>query len=404
MMNNRSKLRVLLALDYYDYRLHKGVSLVAAEKGWSLVCTQNMAGAPAVPNSWNGDGIISLVATESSRNKLAEYSIPRIELGLEPNCFPLHRVIPDNLKIGVLAAEYFFQRGIRSFVIEGGTDGFAMLEQRKKSFIDRLEQFKSDGHKISIHHLPSPADKPKNSFAEIEVVNQVDLANLKKLSRPAAYFGYDDEMAMNFLERIRHFGLKVPEDFLVLGVDNNDLLCEGLDISLSSINTDQVGLGETAARKLTELINSNAIEIETDQFFLYQPKKVITRQSTDIYASSHPVINQALRMVFQQLEDNHQHTDNHPIPNAGKIAAELGLTQQGLQNIFREHFHCSPAIAIRQLRLNQAKHLLIDSTLKLKQIAFETGFNSAESLSRAFKQAFDVTPGQIRREYEQQKK
>ena len=388
-MNNpigQQRRTVLLALDFYDYRLHKGVNQVAAQQGWNLVCTQNIAGAQAVPTGWQGDGMITLEATQVSRQILATLPLPRIELGLEPSVQPLIRVVPDNQKLAELATEYFIQRGVRSFVVEPGTHGFRMLELRKQAMLDALLHLQVTGLPITIHVL------------DTEQRNE----QLKAIPKPAAFLGYDDEMAMNFINAVRQLGMDVPQDFLVLGIDNNDLLCEGLDITLSSIDTDQIGVGQKAAQKLAELFDETSplaqqfAELSEDRLFLHQPKKIITRRSSDVFAASHPVVNRALNIITESLQANSGEAEYRAIPNAHQLAEILGLTQQGLQNIFREHYHCSPATAIRQLSLRHAQDMLREPETSLKQVAFQTGFSSPESLSRCFKQAFGVSPGKWR--------
>ena len=410
-IENTQRRTVLLALDYYDYRLHKGVSQVAAKEGWNLICTQSMASTAAVPGDWHGHGIISLVASDASERMLEQHDVPRIELGLEPSSLPLIRVIPDNQQIGEMAADYFIQRGIRSFIIETNTDGFIMLEQRKAAFVARLNQLRDEGYPIETHLLFNPVNHSFDTVSTSDVENTEIAETLQDIEKPCAYLGYDDEMAMHFMECVRHIGFHVPEDFLVLGVDDNDLLCEGLDITLSSINTDLVGVGEKAAEKLAQQFallpeenhqskTNNDLEaglsLKNDIVYWHQPKKIVTRRSTDQYASSHPIINQALCLVAQRLNDNQLSTTRKPIPNANQLAEHFGLTQQGLQNIFREHYHCSPATAIRQLCLRHAKQLLLEKKSSLKEVAYQAGFSSTEALSRCFKQHFGVTPGKWR--------
>ena len=414
----KPRLKVLLALDFYDYRLHKGVSKVAAKQGWNLLCTQNMAGAGAVPAGWSGDGIISLVASDESRNVLAQYTLPRVELGIEASPIPLTRVIPDNNRIGEIAVEYFIQRGIRSFIIDLDTANFKMLEQRKDAFTKQLLQLKEQGQSVKLHFLSGlknslPESKTTSADKKAEI-----LTALKEIKKPAAYLGYDDEMAMRFMADVREIGYQVPEDFLVLGVDNNDLFCEGLDISLSSIETDLIGVGEKAALKLVEQFTEqldvnntckndasqthtqNSV-LEKDKIYLHQPRKVITRDSTEQYVSNHPIVSRVLIEVTEKLNGNRYSKKLEQIPNANQLADQFGLTQQGLQKLFREHYHCSPATAIRELRLRHAKNLLFDSTISLKEVAYQTGFSSTESLSRCFKQHFGVAPGKWRRDCNQ---
>src|SRR3954447_807810 len=49
--------RVLLVLQYYDYRHHSGVAKYAAKAGWALEDAYTMV--RSLPETWDGDGIVS---------------------------------------------------------------------------------------------------------------------------------------------------------------------------------------------------------------------------------------------------------------------------------------------------------------------------------------------------------
>ncbi len=55
-MKRRQK-RVLIALGWYDYRLHSGIEKYAQEHGWYL--SANLAREKVIPWGWEGDGILA---------------------------------------------------------------------------------------------------------------------------------------------------------------------------------------------------------------------------------------------------------------------------------------------------------------------------------------------------------
>ena len=58
----------------------------------------------------------------------------------------------------------------------------------------------------------------------------------------------------------------------------------------------------------------------------------------------------------------------------------------------------SPNTYILQIRLNKARRLLQSSEESIGDIAMKCGFEDSAYFSRAFKQMFQVTPTQFRRE------
>ena len=56
-MKKRRQKRVLIALGWYDYRLHSGIEKYAQEHGWHL--SANLAREKVILWGWEGDGILA---------------------------------------------------------------------------------------------------------------------------------------------------------------------------------------------------------------------------------------------------------------------------------------------------------------------------------------------------------
>src|SRR5882762_6807732 len=57
LLMRKSQRRVLLALGWYDYRLHRGIEKFAQEHGWYL--SANLTREKVIPWGWEGDGILA---------------------------------------------------------------------------------------------------------------------------------------------------------------------------------------------------------------------------------------------------------------------------------------------------------------------------------------------------------
>ena len=58
---------VLLLLEWYDYRIHKGVAKMAKELGWLLYCpSKTIPNNVDILKNWDGDGCLALLATEKT--------------------------------------------------------------------------------------------------------------------------------------------------------------------------------------------------------------------------------------------------------------------------------------------------------------------------------------------------
>lgn len=80
-----------------------------------------------------------------------------------------------------------------------------------------------------------------------------------------------------------------------------------------------------------------------------------------------------------------------------ELAATAGVSLRQLDRLFRRYLHAAPADYYRQLRLDRARHLLIQTGLPVLEVAAATGFSSSAHLARAFRDRFGASPQAYRR-------
>jgi transcriptional regulator GlxA family with amidase domain len=79
-----------------------------------------------------------------------------------------------------------------------------------------------------------------------------------------------------------------------------------------------------------------------------------------------------------------------------RIAAGIGMSPRTLSRWCRAQFDESPAELVRRLRVDEARRLLEETPLPLKDITARTGFGDASTMWRAFTQRLGVTPAAYR--------
>lgn len=79
-----------------------------------------------------------------------------------------------------------------------------------------------------------------------------------------------------------------------------------------------------------------------------------------------------------------------------RIARGVGMSQRSLSRWCREHLGESPAELVRRLRLEEARRLLEETTLPLKDITTRTGLGDQSTLWRVFTSSLGVTPTEYR--------
>lgn len=92
-----------------------------------------------------------------------------------------------------------------------------------------------------------------------------------------------------------------------------------------------------------------------------------------------------------------EHVDEHlPVE---RIAAGIGMSPRTLNRWCRQHFDESPAELVRRLRIDEARRLLTDTSLPVKDISARAGLGDPSTLWRAFMQHLGVTPAEYRQRF-----
>ena len=89
---------------------------------------------------------------------------------------------------------------------------------------------------------------------------------------------------------------------------------------------------------------------------------------------------------------------DEPLP-VERIARGVGMSPRTLSRWCRDHLHESPAALVRRLRLDEARRLLEETALPLKDITARTGLGDATTLWRVFTQRLGVTPAAYRQRF-----
>lgn len=113
------------------------------------------------------------------------------------------------------------------------------------------------------------------------------------------------------------------------------------------------------------------------------------RSSSDYHLSiSDQRLLKAVKLMQRNLEN--------PL-DVNDIADQVGLGIRNLQRLFKRHLDTSPVSYYKHLRLWNARRLLLDSSIRISEIALTCGFVSSSHFTSCYKQYFSVTPSRERR-------
>jgi LacI family transcriptional regulator len=363
--------KVLMLLGNYDPDTHCGIARAARDQGWHL--NVSMLNSFQVPVQWNGDGIIcSLDNNKRLEQFILKSGLPCVDLSEWRTDLPIPRVSADNKRIGQLAAEHFCAFGHRSF-------GWFCHQQNPVAEA-RFLSFKAELIKRGITAPSRLVGKRAQEPGKIEQW-------LSGMETPSALFAYNDSDAAWLMSNCMEAGYRVPEDFSILGVDNNLLICENQAVPLSSINHNHERIGYEGAQLLEQIMSG---EKPNEEILYIEPTGVSLRASSDALAASDPLVRQAISYLLEHLRE--------PIGTT-EVAAAIGTSRRNLEIHFKKALGTSVHKKLVELRLKRAEALLLDSNKAVEDIASLTGFCHAPHLCRVFKNHYSQSPLAYRKEH-----
>ena len=376
MRGNRPgpKTNIMLALGHYDHRVHRGVVRYAKEQGWRLAVRRTPG--LSVPWGWQGDGII---AGSGSTPEFADYlqstTLPVVDLSWRHPEVQVPRLLSDNATIGIQAAEHLMARGFTNFLCMARRPDW-ISDERFPAFSKRL---RAEGRSCEQIFIQCP---PETAWPEyLEQVQSLLLAQ----PRPIGVLCIDDQLASDVIDACFTAGIVVPDELAVLGIGNDDLICDTAAIELSSVDNNQEGQGYAGAALLHRLLHGESLPLEP---FRVSSKGVVTRTSTDIIAVGNRKVAQAVRYLQQNFMQ--------PI-GVQDVARAVDLTRQGLTKSSTAHLGRTPGDELRRIRIEAAKQALVSTEDNLDNIARQVGYSSANTLCLAFKRELGITPNTFRK-------
>jgi LacI family transcriptional regulator len=368
--NSTGGRRIALVTDLehsFERELVRGVRHYAASRDWQFRVFQPSHEDPRAILAFGPTGILLHPNPVSSEAALTHGGSPVVSFFGRPPC-----VSVDNLACGRMQADFFLGRGFRHFVYVGVHDE-AFTVDREVGFRHALAAAGLDCLSI---RLRGPDDRRRKTRRQVGAL----VGQLQRLPRPFAVAAVDDVMAVEFMRVCDEAGLRVPEDAAVLGLDNDDLLCEIASPSLSSLSVPFRRIGFEAAALLDRLLDAG---VGPEEVILVPPSHVVPRQSTDVVAVPDPMVQRALHLL-RELPEQRLTLDD--------LAGEAKLSARALTRRFRRATGHSPMQEVRRIRLDQAKELLAATDLPVKEVAKRTGWQNARSLGRALHLTTGKTP------------
>ncbi|MDC0276698.1 substrate-binding domain-containing protein [bacterium] len=284
----------------------------------------------------------------------------------------------DDWAVGRDAAETFMRSGYRNFACLG--NGLPYSEQRIEGFQSALEK----GADCAVHIETGFEDtRYSESFVRPSSGLETWLAGLPK---PVAIFAVHDPLGRFLCGACQQMGFNVPEEVSVIGANNDELVCGLTYPMLSSVAIPWNSLGAAAGEAMQQLISGETNTGKSAR--LIQPSGVVLRHSANHFAVDDPLLRRVMSYLSDRMQD---------AISVGTMCDELRIARRTVERKFKEHYRCTPWEMLCQLRVNQAKRLLTETSHPVSLISELCGFNDPERMAVVFKRLTGEAPSHFRR-------
>ena len=366
-----------------------GVSRQARENGhWRIHLFKSVGEfSEAAMAQLEAEGLDGVLVSELPEpdivSRIEASDLPVVVIGMRGAWFRKRRsniifVRNDDEEIGRLGARHLLAQGtFNSFGFVPCHDRRYWSLLRQKGF--RAELRRAGAGDVRVYRRPADA----SSIEDIPAL----AAWLAALPRPAAIMGDYDDSASGVLAAAAKAGLAVLQQLNVLGVDNDELLCDFTDPPLTSIEPDHESIGARAARELSRLMSAR--KPSQPKTIRVSGMRVVRRDSTGFTTPSARIVERAIAFIRKNAA--------RPLtPEA--VVRELRASRRLVDLRFHERGGTTLAAAISEARLALVAKRLADTDDSIALIAEKLSFPNVNSLANRFRACYGLSMREWRKQ------
>lgn len=309
--------------------------------------------------------IISTGESEDAQRILAELNTPTVLLDISDESLWKHR---DNVffirnsgdTIGSAGADYLVGTGrCHSYAYIHFRTDERTYEWDRRRYLSFRNRLKAKG--LVCHDLHSP--------------DEID-----RLARPIGILAANDEVAYETIQHCRERRIRVPESALVIGVDNDTLICENSSPQITSIFPDFEKEGQLAAEALEQMMSGKRASFgKNRKSICVGVKEIVCRGSTVMVSHSGRMVQKAVAIIKAKATNGISVDD---------VVAEMGCSRRLADLRFRELMNMSIGQMIINTKLDEVRRRLLSSNDSFASIASSVGYVNLAHLGTLFKRRF----------------
>ena len=196
---------------------------------------------------------------------------------------------------------------------------------------------------------------------------------MEALPKPCGLFAANDEVSNHVRGICRARKWEIPGNVAIVGVDNDESICESAQSSLSSVLADNEQMGFLASQLLAERLRNPRLKPVRSTV---PPLMVVRRESTRPYRAPNGYIAKALELIREKACAGIRARDVIAVMKGSRRTAEMRFREATGHSILDEIIH---------VRMTHAKELLTsDRTRPVKVVAQMCGYASEATFRRVY--------------------
>ena len=381
-------MRLLFITDFteqFAYRFLRGILNYSHGTEHWVVCKMppsymrqlGINGVVAWAKEWRADVVIAQFDPEDDVTLFRKNGIVALAQDYIAKFDTIPNITGDYARTGKMAAEYFLSKGYSNFGFFG-YNGVCWSDERCEAFKSRVKE-----------SLPDDQDFYMYDGQHIDNMWYYDQSELtawlKNLPKPIAIMACDDNQGNILLQACELCGIHVPFDVAIIGVDNDEILCNMSSPSMSTINVDIERGGADAAAMAERMVKDPTYMGED---IVLRPLSVIERLSSSLFVTNDKEVLMALKYIHANIDTKISVSD---------ILDCVPISRRLLENRFKKMTGMTIYNYISAKRIGRFAQLLLSSNDSISDIAAKLDECDTKSISRRFKELKGCTPSEYRR-------
>ena len=316
---------------------------------------------------------------------LLRKGIPVVFVGCLHETAPgIHRIATDDQAIARLAAAHLLERGFRHFAFVGN-DVMPWSKRRREGFAQAVYR---SGYEC-VPFVQARSRTQRQWSQEQKLLAQW----LRALPKPVGLLACNDDRARQVIDVCRAAGLSVPDEIAVIGVDNDEFVCNLSNPTISSIALGVEDAGYRAAQLLDQLMAGGR---PSPQAIVPATLGVVTRRSTEVMVIEDTLVAQAVRFILALCSPSRASGPRGKPIRVPDVLREVGVARRELYDRFQRVLGCGVHEYIKRARVAQIERLLLDTDCTIAEIARMLGFPDADHIASYFRSVRGTNPLTLR--------